>query len=189
MKNIVDIIKSLVSIMAIIVGGVWTYYIFINDRLDKPHADVNIQLQCHNISEEKRLIYITSTIKNRGNSILKSRESILRLNQIIPLPADIKKKVDAGADIVWKGKLEPEWTKLAERKITWEKNGFLIEPSESDQVQKEFVINRSVEALEVYFYLDNEENRHGGWGLSKFYVFNDPNSSNKAMQLTACSGS
>ncbi|MEK7298054.1 MAG: hypothetical protein AAB069_09150 [Planctomycetota bacterium] len=78
-KTIADIIQSAITAIAIFAGGVWTYFIFVRNRLDYPKVIIKIEPHEVPLPKKKRLIHAKVNIKNVSKVILKSTNAELRL--------------------------------------------------------------------------------------------------------------
>ena len=182
-----EIFKNLVTALAVIAAGLWTYFLFVKDAYDNPKANIEVGFQCHDIDETKRLIYVTGLVENIGTSDLTYKKAEVRLRQVLPLQDNIAKLVNEGSDIVFAGQNSVQWEAIAQRK--WESSTIdgmvsIIEPSEKGELQAEFVIPRSVNAVETYFFIANPKIEGYGWSRSQLFSFYKGKESNKNLHPT-----
>lgn len=162
-KTIADIIKSGATVIAIIVGGIWTYFLFVRNRLDYPKVLIEIKPHEVSLPKQKRLIHAKINIKNVGRVRLRSSKAELRLRSVVPLPLDIEEAVDGGFDPVAEGQKEIPWPMLAGREWDWGKNEFEIEPDEEDTLHADFIIDDSTSVVEFYCFIKNAKKDTLGW--------------------------
>ena len=181
-KDLVGIGKDVVATLAILVGGIWTYNIFVKERQNFPHANLEHQISHIRLTKELNVLRIGVEIANTGSSRIVVGKANVWIQKIKPLspcengaaclakelseaPADPDKKAD-----------RPEWPLLAARQIcTTRKDGaqddcplmtgrepgrgaFVdIEPGEKDVVDFEFVVPADVQIARVYTYFRNDK--------------------------------
>lgn len=188
-KNIAQASQGLFTSLAIIIGGIWTYFIFIKNRSNYPIINLNLLYVQFDIPDGKCLIHASVEIKNNGLVLLESQGAELRLRQVKPLPDSISESIKQDIDPVPEGDKEVEWPLISERRWKWEKKTskiepgesdtlhadlvsdehFEIEPGESDTLHADFVLDKHVEVIEFYFYLKNnaKSEKQLGWALTK----------------------
>lgn len=179
-----EIFKNLVTALAVIVAGLWTYFLFVKDVYDNPNANIDVGVQCHDIDANKRLIYVNGLVENIGTSDLTYKKAEMRLRQVLPLQENIAKLVREDSDIVYAGKDSVEWNVIAQRK--WESSTIdevisIVEPSEKGELQTEFVISGNIDAIEIYFFIANPKLEGYGWTKSKLFSFYKGKESNKKL--------
>ena len=179
-KEIAETIQAIVSIIAIIVGGVWTYKLFIKGREHYPHANIEQKVSHISLPNDKNLLRVEIGLTNTGTSRLLIKKSLIRIQQILPLPPCTQHNICAVNQI--NSSLEEterkedrfSWHLLYKRTKIYEKQ-LDIEPSEKDVLDFEFVIPSKVEVVRIYSYFRNEKKTTGkdevGWKLSTYYDF------------------
>ncbi|TFW62686.1 hypothetical protein CT676_00740 [Bradyrhizobium sp. MOS001] len=83
-KEKVDIIQGLVTIAAIIIGGIWTYNVFIKERREYPHANIEQKITHLALSDQQNLLRVGLELTNTGSSLMLVDMSIVRVQQILP---------------------------------------------------------------------------------------------------------
>ena len=84
LKDWVDIAQSVVTIVAVIVGGIWTYDVFIKERRDYPHANIEHKITHLSLANKNWLLRVGLDLTNAGNSLMRIDESFIRIQQILP---------------------------------------------------------------------------------------------------------
>ena len=170
-KDIVTIIQAVVTIIAVILGGVWTYFLFIKKRQRFPRASISHQIFYKRISESKALLNIKTVIANSGDVLLCLESGFVRIQQILPIPDDIADIIKQDQDPVGEDKTEVDWPLISERFFTWDTGKCEIEPAESDQFVSDHVIDPQVQLISVYSYFKNTKKRKRdiGWGATTVY--------------------
>lgn len=162
-KTIADIIQSAVTAIAIFAGGVWTYFLFVRNRLDYPKVIIKIEPHEVHLPKKKRLIHVKVNIKNVGKVILKSTNAELRLRYVVPLAPDIEIDVNNGDDPVLEGNTEVQWPMVAGRDWTWKEGEFEIEPDEDGSLHADYIINDNISVVAFYCFIENAKKKQLGW--------------------------
>src|SRR5262245_38808987 len=83
-KERLEIAQSIVTIAAVFIGGIWTYNLFIKERHEFPHANIEQKLFHVALSDETNLLRVGIELSNTGNSLMKIGSAIIRVQQISP---------------------------------------------------------------------------------------------------------
>ena len=179
-KERIETIEAIVTIVAIILGGIWTYNLFIKERKHYPHANIEQKVSHVALSNDINLLRVDIGLTNTGNSRLVLKKSIIRIQQILPILPYIEqniqavKQVNAALKETERKEDRFSWPLLSERNKIFEKP-LDIEPGEKDVIDFEFVIPSKVKAIRIYSYFRNEEKTKGkdevGWSISTYYNF------------------
>jgi hypothetical protein len=73
LKTVIDIIESVVTGAALIIGGIWAYFKFIKGRTFRPRLEVNMFGQWRTVGQ-KQLLHARVRVKNIGSSNVKLRQ-------------------------------------------------------------------------------------------------------------------
>lgn len=175
-----DIAKNVFTIIAFIVGGIWSYMLFVKKRPKYPCANITHCITHRPITEKKILLNVDVGISNVGAVLLSLVPVETRLLQVVPPPSDVLDDVKRGINPVKNGEKEIQWPIIDTQIANFEKGRFEIEPCEQDHLYYDFIVGNEVESIEVYTYFKNETkgNREIGWGLTTVYDLcskkNDP---------------
>jgi len=172
LKDITEIVRSFATVAAILVGGVWSYMLFVRTRQRYPRAKIKHEITHRVLSDDKALLHIAVNINNSGDVLLSVVSAQTRIQQVLPTPPEILDSVNQGLDPVQKGKTEIEWPLIGTtRKSHWAKGKREIEPGESDELHYDFVLDSRIQTVEVYTYVKNatKRGREIGWSLTTLY--------------------
>ena len=174
-KDLFSIIQAALTSVGIIVAGIWTYFLFVRQRLRFPKVDIELFIKDTILPEDARFIHAEIKVNNLGHVILKSDYSELRLRKIVPIHDEIKQHIEGGFDPVPRDKTEIEWPMVAGRNWKWNKKEFEIEPGESDSLHADYIIESNIKVAEFYFYLSNakKKSKNIGWTLTKIHEFDN----------------
>jgi hypothetical protein len=168
-KDRIGSIQSLITVVAICIGGWWTYRTFIQQRQSHPRLKIEHKIEHWPISNDQVLLSVNEILTNTGPVMVDLRGGTIRVIQVMPIPPSV-----AGALPSVHGEptrstaiasvYDPKvWHVLVDSPRNWKANNVLIEPGESDMVPNEFIIPSSIEVVAVYSYLSNPENPNLGW--------------------------
>ena len=171
-KNIAQASQSITTCLGIIVGGFWTYFIFIKKRLSYPRIKLDMSWDVISVPKNKNLIHAKVTIDNTGTILFEADEAELRLRRVVPIPSDIEDCVVQNFDPVQQGRSEIEWPEIAGRTWKWNPVVLEIEPGETDTLHSDFIIDSSVNAAQFYFFIKNKKKskKQLGWPLTKVFT-------------------
>jgi hypothetical protein len=154
-KDAFEALKDLFEVVAIIVGGIWTYQIFILRRGKYPRAKLEQKVLCWPVAAGKIAVRVTVTIHNTGEVLLKLASGFTWLQQVKPLLPDFEEILKTRRDPVKDDETEVQWPLLGER-YYFRCSKMEIEPGESDDVNSDFVIDSPAETLLIYSHIENE---------------------------------
>ncbi|HUO44223.1 MAG TPA: hypothetical protein VMT94_04850 [Burkholderiales bacterium] len=179
-KSAIKQIESIITSIAIIVGGFWTYDLFVKERQNFPHAKMEQKISHVGLSPEVNLLRVEIDLSNTGSSRLVIDKSQIYIQKILPLAScehiDPKNCV---SDQIKTALRESDrdadsfaWPLIAQREANPEMS---VEPDETDFLIVEFAVPSSVKVVRVYSYLRNDKVSKGGdeigWRTSSFYDF------------------
>ena len=175
LEDLFSVIQPALISVGIIMGGIWTYFLFVHQRLRFPKVGIELFITDKILPEGARFIHADIKINNLGHVILKPDHSELRLRQIVPLHDEIKQDIKVGVDPVLQDETEIKWPMVAGRNWKWNKKEFEIEPGESDSLHSDYIVESNIKVVEFYFYLSNvkKKSKKIGWGLTKIHEFDN----------------
>ena len=169
-KDIFDIIQKIVISLGIIIGGIWTYFLFVRQRLGLPKLSIDLIIEEVLLPKNTKLVHVEVNFINIGNVILTSNYAELRLRQIVPIPKNLV--LEKNCDPIPKDRTEFEWPMIAGREWNWNYGDFEIEPAERDSLHADFFIPTEVKTSEFYFYIANAKKKRKGIGWSQTKIYN-----------------
>jgi hypothetical protein len=170
-KDIAEMIQAIVTSLAIIVGGIWTYLLFVRRRQKYPRAILHHDVAARFLGDGLLLVHVAATITNTGEVLLRLVSAETRVQQILPPPTDFMSLAKSGQDPVEGGQTEVRWPLLCERRTSYAEGSFQIEPGECDSIHYDFFVNNEVRTLEIYTYLKNQKIRERDVGWSATTLF------------------
>jgi hypothetical protein len=147
-EQITKIIQSIVTVVAIIYGGIW----FIKSREDKPRVEVINNIETQILDEKSTLVFMNMSLKNVSHVLVEIDRVRLSLDQIIPIE-DEKISTRISNDLPFEVN-NPEWHWPPLYKYEVEES-MTLEPDETNNIVVEFVIPRKVTVFQVYTFVHN----------------------------------
>jgi len=170
-RDLSEVASNVITIVAIVAGGIWTYLLFVRQRQRFPR--LHLALSASVVSrEEFSLVRCYLTFANAGTVVVRPKSAQARLRQVFPAPSDVEAAAQSGLDPVDADRQQIEWPLLAQRNWLWTPDEFEIEPGESDTLCADFFVPLSVEVVEIYAHVSNPtKSRTGlGWQCSTLIV-------------------
>jgi hypothetical protein len=169
--SILTVIQSAVTIGAILIGGLWTYNLFVQQRQKYAHLKIEHKVTHLSLPDHRILLMVEVTHTNVGSVKVSLASADVRVYNLQP-----QELTDEAITQINQGKLsdtpEPNtlWQIVA-HPTTSQKDDFVVEPGESDQIHYEFVLSDDVGPLVVYTYFKNPTIKHRdiGWVTRSIY--------------------
>lgn len=162
-----QILQAVVTSIALLVAGIWTYRIFFLRRSKFPRANVRHSITETTLSIKKRLIHVEITIDNVSEVLIRGTKAFIYIQQILPLDEELAQLLERDEDPVSKGEYEVSWFSLGDREWNFKRGEFDVEPGEIEVLDCDFVIPSETEVVRVYSYITNEKKRKSDIGWSK----------------------
>lgn len=166
--TIAEIIQSIFTVFAIIMGGIWTYTVFVRQRQRYPRVTIKHALEYRKISNELILLSVDIFITNSGSVLLPIVSGRTQVKQVVPPTAELADRLEMSSRETIPDEFRrnvAKWDLLCYEVFDWTKSKKLIEPGEVDQVHCEFTIRSGIQTVILYTYLENYTSRPLGWQL------------------------
>lgn len=170
------LIQVVVVTIGALVGGWWTWRLFVRNRLKYPRASLELSVsQIAIVKDRWRLIHTSGTITNTGDVLLNPDFAELRLRQVVPDPENLVGTGDDNHDPVLGEETEVQWPVITRREWPKEKYCLEIEPGEADSLHADFRIPISVSVVGFYFFVPNPRKKKSrvGWTYTKLCAFKE----------------
>lgn len=172
LKTFFEILESALTGIAIIVGGFWTYKMFVKKREKYPRASINHCIIEKNLNNGKKLVHLFIEIKNIGSVLLSLERYDVRISQVIPLDNELAHKISKNDDPVDGEYHEIFWPLLFNRLKKFQGDDICeLEPSEIEKFNFDFVIDDGIKTIQVYCYFKNKSKpgKEIGWNCTTFH--------------------
>ncbi len=169
-KTIAETMEATITSLALVVGAIWTYRRFIRQREPYPRASVSHTVQQVFVGTNRRLLHIEATLTNSGQTLIRLERFRTWLQQVQPLVSSLAAQLHADQDLVPECAQEVPWPLLEKREKTWERGAAEVEPGEGEMLSSDFIIDASIEVVQVYTYVWNHHKpgREIGWARTTF---------------------
>jgi len=180
-KELGESLKPSVEIIAIIIAGIWSYKLFLKNRVDYPYPTVRHDITHWCLPNNKLYLSVIVTVTNAGNVLLPLESGKVLVQQIHPLLSELQTLIDdAEQDALGEGKIpglfhenttQIAWRELGYREFQWDKGEITIEPGESEEFQYDFILENTVRTIKVITYYKNIKRKksEAGWKLTSIY--------------------
>lgn len=168
-KNVAEIAQVIATVVAIVIGGIWTYKVFVAQRQKYPRLKVEHRISHRRLPDRKVLLTVEELLSNTGTVLLPLQVGEIRVSQVLPLSPQLSKLME-GKDPLRVDQKDVVWPLLHWRKRNWENGEMVVEPGETEQLYNDFLIGAEVETVQVLTYLKNPSvKRELGWGITSLY--------------------
>lgn len=170
-KKYIEIVQSVITIVAFIIGGIWTYLLFIKKRLRFPRANVEHEISHFKLNSDFFLLHVKVKITNIGNVLLSLEKMEVRVQQVSPIHDDLSSSITINNKAKDRKTAEIMWPMLDERNSLFESKLYEIEPGERDEFSFDFILQKKLKVIEVYSYFKNikKKNRDLGWSCTSIH--------------------
>ena len=150
----VSIVQAVVTIIAIMLGGIFAWrrgFIF---RHWQPHVTISHDVTHRQVSPENVHVEITAILHNSSQVKVEFRDGLFTVEQLAPVSDEYVEQL-YGKTFVDKERYEaPEWHCLKEVRLEWEEDELIAEPGEKVAVTLEYIVPNYVESVLIttYFY-------------------------------------
>lgn len=168
-QQVAGSVESLVTVAAVVVGGFWTYKLFVKERQHFPSAIVNQELSVTLLSTGHQLVHVRLRITNTGKVLLELEWVRCRVQIVEPMNDRLAARLLQGEDLVLDGEQEVGWPVLSAREWEFEPGEAEIEPGEKEWLDCEFILEEAVRVIVLYGYVRNaaKKGREIGWSSTK----------------------
>jgi len=174
LKDATAALQSIATVIALIVGGIWTFRAFVKTREHQPRAKIEHVVSHRILPNKQYLLVLDVFVENVGQVAIRLRSSKTWLQQIVPLPHNVQCLADNGQDIAPQGESEAKWTLLGRvHEKKYELGQYVIDSGERDQFRHNFNFSSDVQTIQIYTYLETPEGSPG-WKLKTTYDFPSP---------------
>lgn len=157
-------LQALMTVVAIIVGGISAYVAFGRKREKFPRAKVMHRFEVIPIDAQQRILRIQLEVENIGDTLINIRSVLNRIQQVLPL-AD----TNSGLFVPESSDAEPEiqWPMIAQRNLGFADGTREVEPKESDEMHFDYILGPDAEVVLVYSYIRNAHKRRSFYTKTK----------------------
>ena len=170
-----SMLQSIVTIAAVVVGGAWTYLLFVRRREPRAHAEVTHALACWRVEKGARLLSLDVFVANSGKVLLQAPSLEVRLLQMLPPDGEMAqwlRMLEQGAAPHEFAPLITQWRQLASYK---DDQPVWIEPGERQQYHFDFLVAAEPTLVIFESFIPNRQTGERRLGWSQVTVHEIPN--------------
>ncbi len=185
LKKGAEFAQAVLTTIAIIIGGIWTYLRFIKNRLRFPRAELSHTIIYKPLRDKKALLRINLKVLNKGDVLLPISNTWTRISQILPMGEDTLEALATGKDLPRDNDAEIKWPELGTREISYEPGTAEIEPGESEMFHFDYIVSSDVKVVHIYSFFTNLKKREAGWPCITIINLNEKEGSTDASSTIA----
>lgn len=153
--TIAGIAESFATVVALLVAGVWTYRLFVKNRISFPRVTIEIKSRVQDISDACRIIRVEMHVTNQGQVLLPVGDLECRLLQVLPVAGSLEARLREGESLILENAQRVSWPMLGSRTWNYASGEAEIEPGEGQSFCCDFSIDHCVALAEIYCHLSN----------------------------------
>jgi hypothetical protein len=168
LTRFLQITQSIITILAIVIGGLWGLWIYYSTREAFHKIEVNHKVENFYLTDEKILLRISITVSNIGKGYIELGQAEIRVSQILPL-ADCdedteeipcpKYRIEKNKNVIKKDSSVAFWPLLDSFKTDRRH----LEPTEKDTIYFDMIVPSSTTLYQIYSYFPNPNFDNVGW--------------------------
>ena len=163
LKDLADALSGFATFIGVVVGGAWTYLLFVKNRETYPVAILSQEVHQFRIASRLSILRVAIEIKNTGKVLLPICEMECRLLQVLPLSGSLVAKAENPESLVEPGAQKIAWPMLERRTWSYPMGEVELEPGETETLRCDFIVRTAVDAVQVYSHLRNSAKKSVGW--------------------------
>jgi hypothetical protein len=171
-KNSVAILADLITVMGVVVGGIWAYYVFVLRRFSQPKMDVQQTVRFWDSGDNFFFVRIEMTVRNIGEVLFRINKVKVYIYGMRPWPENLRLLLEKAAVSDTYKACEAELNKIYEKDVAFPDGDFLVEPGEREVLTFDFPVSNNVEMIAAYTFLYNVEGEIG-WSNTSYLGFAD----------------
>lgn len=172
-KDIADIVQAVVTAFALIIGGIWSYMLFVRKRQRYPRAKIEHQVTQRIAGTDATLLSITVIISNPGDVLLSLIKGEIEVRQVLPPEGSFLQLLNGDKTALSRRVELIDWPLLFPYEEDWkkEKRTIEIEPGESEHFLFALLIHAEVKIIYINSFFHNAKKRRKdlGWSLETFH--------------------
>lgn len=163
-KDATATVQSVATIVALLIGAWWV----LRRRRTRPRANFKQIVSHVPLDDDTYLVRVTVAIENVGDVLLRLEESVGAIQQVVPVPDQLRAALKARGTSEASEQPELAWPFIDTRTRNW--SGNEIESGESAAFEFELFAPRTVRFVLVFSYFRNiTKPAHQGWNTSTLY--------------------
>ena len=182
-RNWASVVQSVLTALAVVVGGVFAWrnrHLF---RYGQPHLTISHEISHRQVSPWYVQIAVTAILHNSSRVKVEVLDGLLTIQQMAPVSDADAEEIFAQTFIDEQHNGALQWATLREVRLSWNQEGLIAEPGESTTATFEYIVPNYVESLLVttYFYnskvmgkIDDGVNPHEAKSRKRWWFWRQP---------------
>lgn len=160
---------NVATVVALGVGGWWTYSRFFKNRSGKPKAALSHSVEDRRLTDNDLLVRVVIRLENTGSVLLPVERLRCEVSQVDPPSREALERLRKRELITDEHAADLDCIRCYEEERP--KGHTRIEPGESDVFPFDFVVPADIRTISIYSHIGNsaEKETNIGWDLSAFY--------------------
>lgn len=165
-KDPFDGLQSVLTIVALFVGGWWTWRAFVRGRQGYPRCDITLHGTHRALDDGSTLLHVQVSLRNHGSVLaeLDRHAGFARVHRVLPLGVDLSpQRAAMAAQCIAGEHEEPDpmppvvWPFVAEARFPI--GNCEVEPGETETFDLDFPIPPDLHTVRLYVYAQNVRKR------------------------------
>lgn len=146
-KDLAQTLAAVATTIAIIVAGVWTYRLFIDQRTSEPRPRVTQEVTHHPLTQDTTLLHVIFRVENIGHVKMDLGPALTIVRQISPADSGFVSDLRARRPYHADDSTKVLWPILAQRVYSFD--GVIVEPGETEFWALDFLVPISADVVTV----------------------------------------
>lgn len=174
-SQILSVAVDFATIGALIVGGIWTYNLFIKNRQEMPWAHIEHSIQTVLLHNGLILVRVDVALKNIGNVLLPVTNQVTRIQQVKPLKKGFAQDIANRENLYIGNETDISWPLIDKHERKFVDVKVHLEPKETRVFNHDFLIESDIEVIQIYSYVMNERDpeKRLSWEVTSFIELDD----------------
>ena len=158
LEDNVGILQSAVTVLIVLVGGIWALFKIHLFRTLYPHLTIAHVVTGRRVGNTLSHIEVAATLHNTSQIKVEIQKVLFRLQQVSPSSdqelRDLHKEV-----FVDGAKEDLQWPVVDEHVHQWKEKTCIVEPGEELQLLCEFIVSSNIKTVLAYTYVENAKHK------------------------------
>ena len=170
-----DLALAVVTILAILIGGLFAAEKFELFRDFAPHLTISHAINHRNIADSYVHLDVTAALHNSSRVKIELNRGLFTLQEIAPVLDDeeLEDRLEA-RNLIAENLPFSQWAILDQFSCDWNASPLVIEPGQTFQQTVEFVISREISTVALHAFFCNSRSAEGleqpeGWNMTAVY--------------------
>ena len=150
-------VSDIAQTIALVVAGVWTYHLFVRQRISRHRAEVGLSAQVIARDQESALLRVTLTISNVGQVELCPYKATIRIQEVQRVGSKLSIPASKDGGALPEHERIPAYRELVKCRIDLKEDALTLEPDESERYYADFLLAQGSGLIQVYAIVDTDD--------------------------------